>query len=380
MADLRLASGGSNLIRFTIKNSSTGVGLTGLTFSSAGLIISTIADNEATATAYTQAGGTIETITTLGTYAAPTATKCRFKEVDAANHPGLYEFQIADARFAVTGSKRLVISTSGAASQLAADYEIQLVAFNPYDAVRMGLTSLPNVASGSAGAIPTTGTGSNQISVASGLVTLAPVTHTGARIPNVTLADTVTTYTGNTPQTGDAFARLGAPAGASHAADVAAVKGDTGGLRTDYTTARAGYLDTLNGIVAAIWAYATRTLSAFGFTVATVADPNVALIKAKTDNLPPDPADASDIATAFNAVTAAIPTSAAIADRFLNRNLAGGSDVGRLVKDALRPARNKVTIVGSTMTVYAEDDTTPAWTGAVVTNGAALPITSVDPA
>lgn len=33
-------------------------------------------------------------------------------------------------------------------------------------------------------------------------------------------------------QTGDAYARLGAPAGASHAADVAAVKSDTGGIKT----------------------------------------------------------------------------------------------------------------------------------------------------
>jgi hypothetical protein len=36
-----------------------------------------------------------------------------------------------------------------------------------------------------------------------------------------------------------------------------------------YTSARAGYLDVLNGILAAIWGYATRTLSAFGFTVTT---------------------------------------------------------------------------------------------------------------
>jgi len=40
----------------------------------------------------------------------------------------------------------------------------------------------------------------------------------------VTLVDTVTTYTGNTPQTGDNYARLGAPAGASIAADIAAAE------------------------------------------------------------------------------------------------------------------------------------------------------------
>lgn len=50
-----------------------------------------------------------------------------------------------------------------------------------------------------------------------GLVTLAAVTHTGAVIP------TVTTLTGHTAQTGDSFARLGAPAGASVSADIADV-------------------------------------------------------------------------------------------------------------------------------------------------------------
>lgn len=42
----------------------------------------------------------------------------------------------------------------------------------------------------------------------------------------------------------------------------------TGMTAQGYTTTRAGYLDTLNGLVTAIWAAATRTLSTFGFTVA----------------------------------------------------------------------------------------------------------------
>lgn len=42
---------------------------------------------------------------------------------------------------------------------------------------------------------------------------------------------TLTTYTGNTPQTGDSFARLGAPAGASVSADMAAVKVDTAAVK-----------------------------------------------------------------------------------------------------------------------------------------------------
>lgn len=43
---------------------------------------------------------------------------------------------------------------------------------------------------------------------------------------------TVTTLTGHTAQTGDCFARLGAPAGASVSADVAAVKSDSGAIKT----------------------------------------------------------------------------------------------------------------------------------------------------
>ena len=57
-------------------------------------------------------------------------------------------------------------------------------------------------------------------------VTLAAVTHTGAVIP------TVTTLTGHTPQTGDAYARLGAPAGASVSADIAGIQSDTNDIQT----------------------------------------------------------------------------------------------------------------------------------------------------
>ena len=46
---------------------------------------------------------------------------------------------------------------------------------------------------------------------------------TGNTIPTVTTVGTVTTLTGHTAQTGDNFARLGAPAGASVSADIAAL-------------------------------------------------------------------------------------------------------------------------------------------------------------
>lgn len=137
---------GSIVLRVKILDStvSTGAGKTGLAYNTSGLIISTIADNEASATVYTVAGSTIETISTLGTYAAPSATKCRFKELDATNHPGVYEIQIADARFAVASAKSLIVSVLGATGAAQCDVCVPLVDLDPYDAVRAGLTGLPN--------------------------------------------------------------------------------------------------------------------------------------------------------------------------------------------------------------------------------------------
>lgn len=188
---------GSIVLRVKILNSSvsTGAGLTGLTSASSGLIISTIADNEATATAYTVAGSTIETIATLGTFAAPTATKCRFKEVDATNHKGVYEIQIADARFAVSNAKSLLVSILGATNAAETDALIPLSDLDPYDAVRAGLTALPNAAAEAAGGLYTRGSGAGQLSQSA-----------NGELGVVTLAKTLTTYTGDTPQTGDAYA------------------------------------------------------------------------------------------------------------------------------------------------------------------------------
>lgn len=68
-----------------------------------------------------------------------------------------------------------------------------------------------------------------------------------------------------------------------------------------------------------------------------------------------------------------------IADSFLRRALAMGTDVGRSVREALQPLRNRVLIAGSTMTVYSEDDVTSSWTASVSTSASASPIVGVDP-
>jgi hypothetical protein len=70
---------------------------------------------------------------------------------------------------------------------------------------------------------------------------------------------------------------------------------------------------------------------------------------------------------------------AAVADAMLARSLAGGADGGRTVRDALRASRNRVVISGSTLTVYAEDDATVAWT-ATITTAQRDALQGVDPA
>ena len=56
-------------------------------------------------------------------------------------------------------------------------------------------------------------------------------------------------------------------------------------------------LSSFGTLISDIWSHATRTLSAFGFTVATQSDANVTAIKAKTDNLPTSPAATGDAMT-----------------------------------------------------------------------------------
>ena len=80
------------MVRVFIPDNSvtTGAGCTGLTSSSTNLTIAFSRELQNGGTSYT--GANIETITTIGTYQAPTSSSyVRFKAVDATNFPGLYE-------------------------------------------------------------------------------------------------------------------------------------------------------------------------------------------------------------------------------------------------------------------------------------------------
>lgn len=165
------------------------------------------------------------------------------------------------------------------------------------------------------------------------------------------------THVAGTAQTaGDIFARLGAPAGASMSADIAAVKSQTAAIETDTGTDLPATLSTIAGYL----------------------DTEIAAIKAKTDNLPASPAAVG------SAMTLTSGERDAVADAMLDRNMATGTDSGsptvRTVRQALRFLRNKWSISGTALTVTKEDDATASWTSTVTATAGADPITGNDPA
>lgn len=69
-----------------------------------------------------------------------------------------------------------------------------------------------------------------------------------------------------------------------------------------------------------------------------------------------------------------------VADATLNRDMGSVSDTNtRSLLNAIRFIRNKWSISGSTLTVTKENDATSAWTAAVSTDAAAIPIVGNDP-
>ena len=142
-------------------NVTTGVGLTGLTSSSTNLNIAMLRELSSTSEVYS--GADLQTIATIGTYAAPTAsTNIRFKAVDATNMPGVYELQFhnsANQGFGSGDASRYVTLyifeiTTTALNIAALPSEITLVAVDIQDTVRLGLTALPNAAADAAGGLP----------------------------------------------------------------------------------------------------------------------------------------------------------------------------------------------------------------------------------
>lgn len=222
---------------------------------------------------------------------------------------------------------------------------------------------------------------------------------TGNTIPTVTTVTTLTTYTGNTPQTGDSFARLGAPAGVSVSADVAAVKVDTAAILVDTGTTLDGRIPA--ALVGGRMDASVGAVAAGAITAAAIADDAIdagaiatgAITAAKFAAGAIDAAaiadnaiDAGAIATdAIAATKIAAGAANKIADHVLRRSTAtaaasanGDTVAFRSLLGAVRKQTNKCAVVGTDLKTYEEDDTTAAGTQAITENSSANPIVGLD--
>lgn len=169
-------------------------------------------------------------------------------------------------------------------------------------------------------------------------------------------------------------------------------------LPGSYTTGQAGKIladiltDTAD-LQANQGDWATATGFATSAALATV-DANVDAILVDTGTTIPglvaslNDIDAAGVRTAvglssanLDTQIAALPTATENADALLNRDMSAVSDTNaRSPLNALRFLRNKYEVVGTTLTVYEEDDSTSAWTASLTANASADPITGSDPA
>ena len=317
-----------------IQNSSvsTGAGLTGLVFNSAGLTADYCVERGA------RTNITLATQTPTGAYSSG-----GFCAVDGTNMPGLYRFDVPNNVFNVAGTDKAVIMLKGATNMAPVVLEYQIVAFNPDDAVRLGLTAIPNVAQGTTGSLPTGN--------ATGAVTV--VTNNDKTGYSLTQA-----FPTN-------FSTLAITAGG--ATTVGTNNDKTGySLGTSQTFSTTGSVGSVTGnVTGSVGSIATGGITTGSFAAGAI--------------------NAAAVATgAIDADALATDAVEEIADGILKRNLdssgneASTTSSGRTVRNALRILRNKVDAsTGTQVDVYNEADTTVIWSQAITTSVSADPIVKV---
>lgn len=220
---------------------------------------------------------------------------------------GHYEVDLTTTHMNTVGLTSLRATASGA-DPADCPNMIEVVAFDKTDAIRgLSGTALPGVASGSAGAIPTTGTGANQIAVDGSGNAKADV--------NKWLAGTIPAVSVTGVPLVDAKYLLGTVFSTPTVAGIPNVNtktwNDLATVELPLVPTTAGRkLDVSAGGEAGLdWANVgspTTTVGLSGTTIKNSTDnaTTEAAIKLKTDNLPGDPADASDVAAALAAIQA----------------------------------------------------------------------------
>lgn len=354
MSDYELVVGSSSQrIPVTLNDSSstTGGGLTGLAFNTASLVCYYWREDEANANA---------TAVTLATATRGTWATGGFVEKDATNMPGEYEFSIPNAALA-SGAKWVKIKFKGAANLAPRTILIRLMSVNIDDAVRGGMTALPNANAEAAGGLYTRGTGAGQIRQdANGRIDANAKAWIDGTIPAVNVT--------GVPLVDDKYL-LGTIYSTPATAGIQDinVKNMNNVAATPITTIKAVQGLAVDGVVTTL--SNLPSIPANWLTAAGIA--SGAFTNAKF------------AASAIDAAALATDAAQEIADALLDRDMSTGTDSGspsvRTVRQALRMLRNKASISAGTLTVTKEDDATASWTAAVTT-AAGNPISAIDPA
>lgn len=260
--------------------------------------------------------------------AAPVAGAGTLGEISSTTHKGVYYYEFTATEVNTLGYVTLVLTPDrGVLSGLPyylepREYDIPIVSWDPWDAVRGGMTALPNANAAAAGGLPIIGTGAGGIGLdGAGNVSSAvkqwlttAVTLSGGK-PDVNVfsitANAITAAAINAAAITAAKFATGAVDANALATDAAqeirdsiwnavlssyATAGTTGKKLADLASggdATAANQTTIIGLV--------DTVESMLATIAAYIDTEVAAIKAKTDNLPADPAGMAALAAAHGA-------------------------------------------------------------------------------
>ncbi len=136
-------------VRITDMNGSP---ITGLVYTSTGLAAKYVLSQAASVAI------TLATQTVTGNYSSG-----GFVEIDATAFPGLYRFDIPNN--ALLSGNKSYVSLYGYSGMNVTMLEYDLVAYNPQDAVRLGLSSLPNASAGASNGLPLSVDSSGRVDV-----------------------------------------------------------------------------------------------------------------------------------------------------------------------------------------------------------------------
>ena len=175
-------------------------------------------------------------------------------DVTACAHDanGMYNCELDSTDTNTVGTMVIFVHVSGA---LAVRHELQVVEEVVYDALYGASATGPLQSTTSGRKLDVTAAGTAGINW--GNIENAGTT-VDLSATSINLCDTITTYTGNTVQTGDSFARLGAPSGASVSADIATAQTDLDTI----TGADGAALATVQGAIT----WDAQTISVTGAT------------------------------------------------------------------------------------------------------------------